>query len=107
MEMKGLIFNCLIICMDLKYQIVEMCNLLTRSVNCLFAQTLNEARRVVCGLSMTYLTIIPCFVVALRWRRIIMLSLLVGSFILEDIIFVWLISIIIMYIFALLECLYG
>ena len=35
--------------LDLKYRIIEMCKLLTHSVNCLFAQILNGARFIACG----------------------------------------------------------
>ena len=110
MEIKVLICNCFLYTscnLDLSYRIMEMCELLTCNESCLFAQILNEAQRLLCGFNMMHLEIIPCSVAALRWRGIVTLSLPVASFVLEDRIFVWLISVNIVYSFVLLEYVYG
>ena len=56
----------------LKYRIIKMYELLTRSVNCLFAQIVdNGLRCIICDLrTMTHLAIIHCIVV-MKSRRLV------------------------------------
>ena len=52
MKMKVLIFNCLMLYMDLSYQIIEMCKLLKRTENYLSTQMRESGmRHVACGLN--------------------------------------------------------
>ena len=111
MEIKVLISVCLLIIwiayLNLELRIIEICELMMRSMNCLFVRILENGRRHIArGFGpMTHLAITHC-VVVIGLRRIVTVLLLSQSVALSNGIFAWLVLINIVYSFVLLNCLY-
>ena len=95
-------------CLNVIHRFEEICELMMYQNHCLLAQMFESImRHVVCGfIIMTLTWMIHCVVLIESWRILKFLHL-IGRVALSDVIFVWLISVIIMCRFALLDYLNG
>ena len=112
MGMKALMFNCLpliwIACLNAIYWFDKLYEIMMHKNHCLLARIFESVmHHVICGfLIMTHVTIFHC-VVLTGLRNIVTFSHLMKSVTFSDVNFAWLVLLNIVYVSALLECLFG